>query len=49
LLIGDVRFSLLKMFHPPSETAGTHAGISTHTTKLGKLLLASFPLSQEIQ
>jgi hypothetical protein len=32
-LIGDVRVSVLKMFHPPSDTAGTHAGISIHTTK----------------
>jgi hypothetical protein len=32
-LIGDVRVSVLKMFHPPSDTAGTHAGINTHTTK----------------
>jgi len=32
-LIGDVRVSVLKMFHPPSDTAGTHAGISVHTTK----------------
>jgi hypothetical protein len=28
-LIGDVRVSVLKMFHPPSDTAG----ISIHTTK----------------
>jgi hypothetical protein len=32
-LIGDVRVSVLKMFHPPSDTAGTHAGTSRHTTK----------------
>jgi hypothetical protein len=32
-LIGDVRVSVLKMFHPPSDSAGTHADISTHTTK----------------
>jgi hypothetical protein len=32
-LIGDVRVSVLKMFHSPFETAGTHAGISIHTTK----------------
>jgi hypothetical protein len=32
-LIGDVRVSVLKTFHPPSDTAGTLAGISTHTTK----------------
>jgi hypothetical protein len=34
-LIGDVRVSALKMFHPPSDTlAPTHTGISIHTTKL---------------
>jgi hypothetical protein len=33
-LIGDVGFSVLKMFHPPSDTAGTHAGISIHITVL---------------
>jgi hypothetical protein len=33
-LIGDVRVSVLKMFHPPSDTAGTHTDISIHTTKL---------------
>jgi hypothetical protein len=27
-LIGDVRVSVLKMFHPPSDTAGTHVGDS---------------------
>jgi hypothetical protein len=32
-LIGDVRVSILKIFHPPSDTAGTHADISIHTTK----------------
>jgi hypothetical protein len=32
-LIGDVRVSVLKMFHPPSDTADTHADISIHTTK----------------
>jgi hypothetical protein len=32
-LIGDVRVSVLKMFHPPSDTADTHADISTHTTE----------------
>jgi hypothetical protein len=31
--IGDVRVSVLKMFHPPSDTADTSAGISIHTTK----------------
>jgi hypothetical protein len=33
-LIGDVRVSVLKMFHPPSDTADTHADISIHTMKL---------------
>jgi hypothetical protein len=33
-LIGDVLVSALKTFHPPSDTAGTHADISRHTTKL---------------
>jgi hypothetical protein len=32
-LIGDVRLSVLKMFHPPSDTAGTRADISIHTMK----------------
>jgi hypothetical protein len=32
-LIGDVRVSVLKMFHQPSDTAGTHADISIHTMK----------------
>jgi hypothetical protein len=32
-LIGDVHVSVLKMFHPTSDIAGTHAGISIHTTK----------------
>jgi hypothetical protein len=32
-LIGDVRVSVLKMFHPLSDTAGTHTGISRHTMK----------------
>jgi hypothetical protein len=32
-LIGDVRVSVLKMFHPPSNTADTHAGIFIHTMK----------------
>jgi hypothetical protein len=32
-LIGDVRFAVLKMFHPPSDTADTHADIPIHTTK----------------
>jgi hypothetical protein len=32
-LIRDVRVSVLKMFHPPSDTADTHAGISIHSTK----------------
>jgi hypothetical protein len=32
-LIGDVRVSVLKMFHPPSDTAGTHADISIHNRK----------------
>jgi hypothetical protein len=32
-LIGDVRVSVLKMFHPPSDTAGTHADVSINTTK----------------
>jgi hypothetical protein len=32
-LIGDVRVSVLKMFHPPSDTTDTHADISIHTTK----------------
>jgi hypothetical protein len=30
---GDVRVSSFKMFHPPSDTADTHAAISRHTTK----------------
>jgi hypothetical protein len=33
LLIDDFRVSVLKMFHPPSDTAGTYADISIHTTK----------------
>jgi hypothetical protein len=32
-LIGDVRVSVLKMFHPPSDSADTHAVISIHTAK----------------
>jgi hypothetical protein len=32
-LIGDVRVSVLKMFHPRSDSADTHADISIHTTK----------------
>jgi hypothetical protein len=32
-LIGDVHVSVLKMFRPPSDTAGTHPDISIHTTK----------------
>jgi hypothetical protein len=32
-LIGDVRVSVLKMFQPSSDTAGTHAGISIHIIK----------------
>jgi hypothetical protein len=32
-LIGDVRVSVLKMFHPPSDIAGSHADISIHATK----------------
>jgi hypothetical protein len=32
-LIGDVRVSVLKMFHPPSDTADTHTDISIHSTK----------------
>jgi hypothetical protein len=32
-LICDVPVSVLKMFHPPSDTAGTHTDISIHTTK----------------
>jgi hypothetical protein len=32
-LIGGVHVSVLKMFHPPPDTAGTHADISRHTTK----------------
>jgi hypothetical protein len=32
-MIGDVHVSILKMFHPPSDTAGTHAGISIHAMK----------------
>jgi hypothetical protein len=48
-LIGDARVSVLKMFHPPSDTAGTHAAISIHIAKLLVGFLLSFPLSQEIQ
>jgi hypothetical protein len=33
-LIGDDRSSVLKMFRPPSDTAGTHADITIHTTEL---------------
>jgi hypothetical protein len=32
-LIGDIRVSVLKMVHSPSDIADTHAGISIHTTK----------------
>jgi hypothetical protein len=32
-LIGDVRVSVIKMFHPLSDTVGTHAVISRHTAK----------------
>jgi hypothetical protein len=32
-LIGDVRVPVLKMFHPPSDTVGTHADISIHIMK----------------
>jgi hypothetical protein len=32
-LIGDVSLSVLKMFHPSSDTADTHVDISIHTTK----------------
>jgi hypothetical protein len=32
-LAGDVSVSVLRMFHPPSDTADTHVGISIHTTK----------------
>jgi hypothetical protein len=32
-LIGAVLFSVLKMFHPTSNTAGTDEGVSIHTTK----------------
>jgi len=43
-------FLSLKCFHPPFDTAGTHAGIFIHITKsLIIRLLTSFPLSQEIQ
>jgi len=33
-LISDCCVSIFKMFHPPSDTAGTEAGISIHTKKL---------------
>jgi hypothetical protein len=33
-LIGDVRVSVLKMYHPASDNADTHADISIHTMKL---------------
>jgi hypothetical protein len=33
-LISNVHVSILKMFHSPSDTPGTHAGISKHTMKL---------------
>jgi hypothetical protein len=42
-LIGDVRISVLKMFHPPFDTAGTHEGTSVHTTK--SLVVDSFRVS----
>jgi hypothetical protein len=32
-LIGDISFFILKTFHTLSNIAGTHAGISIHTTK----------------
>jgi hypothetical protein len=32
-LTGYVRISILKIFHPPPDYPGTHAGISMHTTK----------------
>jgi hypothetical protein len=32
-LTGDVYISILKMFHPPFNTAGTHAGNSIHIMK----------------
>jgi hypothetical protein len=48
-LIGDVRVSVLKMFHPPSDTADTQADISIHHEVARRRLLPSFPLSQEIQ
>jgi hypothetical protein len=32
-LMGDVCVSVPKMFQPLYDTAGTHADISTHTTK----------------
>jgi len=31
-LISNVHVSILKMFYPPYDTAGTHAGIFIHTT-----------------
>jgi hypothetical protein len=49
-LIGDVRVSVLKMFHPPSDTADTHADVSIHITKsLVDDSCRVSPLSQEIQ
>jgi hypothetical protein len=44
-LIGDVRVSVLKMFHSPSDTAGTHV----HHEVARRWVLPSFPPSQEIQ
>jgi hypothetical protein len=48
-LIGDVRVSVLKMFHPPSDTVGPQADISTHHEVARRWVLPSFPLSQEMQ
>jgi hypothetical protein len=31
-LIADVHVSIFKVLYPPSDTAGTHAGISVHMT-----------------
>jgi hypothetical protein len=41
-LMGDVRVSVLKMFHPPSDTAGTHTDISIHTAKMTPAEFPSF-------
>jgi hypothetical protein len=35
-LIGDVRVSVHKMPHPPSDTADTHVDISIHTKKVAR-------------